>query len=60
MHDFTTAAEILLVNGAEVNGAEVNAQDGDWWTPLHVAASNNSMEMCQVLISVRVGHSQIT
>ena len=42
-----SAAELLLSKGADVN-----AVDDDWWTPLHMACSCDSVEVLQLLLNV--------
>lgn len=40
----------LLIMG----GADVNCQDGDWWTPLHVACYHDNFEVVQILLQVTI------
>jgi len=35
----------------EEAGADVNAPDSDGWTPLHCAASADSLEIAQILVT---------
>ena len=35
-------------------GADVNAQDDDWWTPLHYACEFNRSDIVQFLLAVNI------
>ena len=45
-----SAAELILSKGADVN-----ATDDDWWTPLHMACSCDSVDVLQLLLNVSIG-----
>ena len=47
--DNAATAELLIKQGADVN-----LKDSDWWTPLHVACSCDSVDMVQLLVNVSI------